>query len=887
MLKSKDKMLEKLYFHMLPVQILIFAMGSVNYIIDGAMAGRYIDASTVGVVGLYYSMVNIIGAVSSVLVGGSAVLCGRFMGRGDMEKTKGVFSLNLMLSLIIGGGLTFISFAFPGQLSVVLGSNEALKGSLVAYIRGYAFGILPMILSQQLALFLQFERQDKRGYAGIIGMSLSNITLDIVLVGILRMGVFGLALATSLSNIFYFLILVPYYFTKKAQLGFDVKKVLWRLTSELVKIGLPGALLVFCLALRGVTINRILLKYAGSDGLSAQASFSMVCGIIIAYCLGNGAVVRILVSVFVGEEDRDSIKEVLRTVGTKGMLLSVVVSAILFMISPTLARIFFPDVTSNVYHLAYQMFVIYAICVPLILLCQVNTNYLQAMGHNKFVNFLSVFDGYFAMVIPAAILAPRMGAFGVWIANVVGIVLTLLTVPVYCRIFLKHFPRSVDDFLFFTEDFGVSAENALMIRIDNMEAVTIASSEIQEFCEAHDIGRRPAYYSALCLEELAGNVIKHGFEQDKKKHFLTVRTIYAGDRIILRIKDDCLPFDPGEIAEMVKEENGMGSYDNIGIRMVYQVADEVNYQNLLGLNVLTITIKEHNAFLEEDLDYLLERTLSRQDPGLHRRFKDTIVALGGLLSKYQLLFPDYTDHTELHSLTVIDSCNRFIGQDEIKKLNKDEIYILLMACYLHDVGMGVDEKIYHEFKDRFGEKAYFEAHPDAKIQDFIRSYHQEFSGVFIDKYEQFFDFPSPEYAFAVKQVARGHRKTDLFDEKEYPSAYPLPNGNTVCLPYLSALIRLADEIDILDSRNPSLLYDIGSLTDYIDILYHKRHQAVKSMKMTGKAFVVTAQTDEEDVKEALESMTEAMQKTLDLCRAVILQRTDHKFAQEKVILHME
>ncbi len=880
-------MLEKLYFNMLPVQIMIAAMGSINYIIDGAMAGRYIDASTVGVVGLYYSMVNIIGALSAVLVGGSAVLCGKFMGRGDMEKTKGIFSLNLMLSFILGGTITLISFVFPGQLATLLGSNEALKGSLMAYIKGYAIGILPMIFSQQLALFLQLERQEKRGYVGIAGMSLSNIVLDIVLVGVLKMGVFGLALATSISNIVYFLILLPYYFTKKAQLHFDIKNTLWKLTGELIKIGFPGALLVFCIALRGVTINRTLLKYAGSDGLSAQASFNMVCGIIIAYCLGNGSVVRMLVSVFSGEEDRDSIKQVIRTVATKGMLLSGAVSLILLVISPTLARIFFPDVTSNVYHLSYQMFVIYALCVPFILICQVNTNYLQAMGHNMFVNFLSVFDGYFAMVIPALILAPKMGAFGVWIANPIGIALAILSVPVYRIIFLKHFPRSLDDFLFLTEDFGVSPENALLIRIKDMEEVTYASCKIQEFCEAHDIGRRPAYYSALCLEELAGNVIKHGFERDKKDHSLNVRTIYAGDRVILRIKDDCIPFDPGEIAAMVREENGADPYDNIGIRLVYEVADEVNYQNLLGLNVLTIIIKERNRFLEEDSDYLLERSLLQQDPGLHRRFKDTIVALGLLLSKYQLLFPGYTDHTELHSLTVIDSCNRFIGQDEIKKLNKDEIYILLMACYLHDVGMGVDEKTYNEFKERFGEKAYFEAHPDAKIQDFVRAYHQEFSGVFIEKYEQFFDFPSPEHAFAVKQVSRGHRKSDLFDEKEYPSEYKLPNGNTVCLPYLAALIRLADEIDILDSRNPSLLYDIGSITDHIDILYHKRHQAVRAMKMTGEAFVVSARADDEEVKEALRSMTEAMQKTLDLCRAVILQRTDHTFAQKKVILHMD
>ena len=53
------------------------------------------------------------------------------------------------------------------------------------------------------------------------------------------------------------------------------------------------------------------------------------------------------------------------------------------------------------------------------------------------------------------------------------------------------------------------------------------------------------------------------------------------------------------------------------------------------------------------------------------------------------------------------------------------------------------------------------------------------------------------------------------DESEYPAALRVPDGNTVCLPYLAALIRLADEIDVAAARNPTLLYDIESLTDAV------------------------------------------------------------------------
>ena len=166
---------------MLPVQILLFSMESINAVVDGVFAGRFIDASAVGVVGLYYPMVNILSAIGAVLLGGSAVLCGNYMGRGEREKTEGVFSLTLTRTFVIGLVLTLTGLVIPGKLAVLLGANDALKDDLMRYILGYAIGILPMLLAQQMAAFLQLERRNARVYAGIAGMILSNVFFDILL----------------------------------------------------------------------------------------------------------------------------------------------------------------------------------------------------------------------------------------------------------------------------------------------------------------------------------------------------------------------------------------------------------------------------------------------------------------------------------------------------------------------------------------------------------------------------------------------------------------------------------------------------------------------------------------------------------------------------------
>ncbi|MBQ6622226.1 MAG: ATP-binding protein [Mogibacterium sp.] len=96
-----------------------------------------------------------------------------------------------------------------------------------------------------------------------------------------------------------------------------------------------------------------------------------------------------------------------------------------------------------------------------------------------------------------------------------------------------------------------------------------------------------AYLAGLALEEMAGNVIEHGFSKDSKNHTVDVRVVHKDDDVILRIKDDCIAFDPGTMNRIAQDDD---RFSNIGIRMVFGMAQEVKYQNILGMNALTIRI---------------------------------------------------------------------------------------------------------------------------------------------------------------------------------------------------------------------------------------------------------------------------------------------------------
>ena len=117
-----------------------------------------------------------------------------------------------------------------------------------------------------------------------------------------------------------------------------------------------------------------------------------------------------------------------------------------------------------------------------------------------------------------------------------------------------------------------------------MEDVEKAAEDVQAFCLSR--GQRMGFGMriALCVEEMASNVIRYGFAKSKKKHHLLVRVMNKGDRWVIRFRDDCRAFDP--ISYVPKE--GTGTMH--GIPLVLKLADEVRYTYSMNLNNLMITL---------------------------------------------------------------------------------------------------------------------------------------------------------------------------------------------------------------------------------------------------------------------------------------------------------
>lgn len=284
-------------------------------------------------------------------------------------------------------------------------------------------------------------------------------------------------------------------------------------------------------------------------------------------------------------------------------------------------------------------------------------------------------------------------------------------------------------------------------------------------------------------------------------------------------------------------------------------------------------------------DFLLELRLKELNSELAYRYTCCMSLFEQMLEKFLVVFPTFTDHTLLHTLSVINISNQLLG-DEVEKFNAGEIYIYLMACALHDIGMGTLDRDLDSFIDSAGIRDYISAHPDITKPTLIRKFHNDFSSAFVKKYWEILDIPSKRYADAIAEVGRGHRKTDLMDEARYPVEYDLDDGNSVNLATLAALIRIADELDIASDRNPDLLYNTESMEGMSekDVFEFSKHEAISSVEFKENTVVIHADTDKPDIQKGIIDAATTIKETLDYCNNVIKLRSDINLACKKVKL---
>ncbi len=335
-------------------------------IIDGILVGRFLGETALAVSGLgapYYSVASI---VSGILMVGSTNMCTKAIGKGDKETLGGIFSLTILLGAVLSLLLTLVGAGMPGMVAGLFGAKgatEEIFNETAAYLRGLFLGAPGFIMYVVLTPMLQLDGDALRPKIASLSCAIVDVAGDLLNVFVFHGGMFGMALASSISHYTAFFIVASHFLKKGSLFRFSPGLIRRGMLSPLLKDGFPRAACMFSRGILPILLNTLLLRLAGDAGVTALSSMINTSFIIGAPGWGIGGAVLIVGGMMVGEQDVKGLETVMRTAITDILIGVSVIAVCVFFAAPFIASLFVPQ-AGQAQTMSAAFVRSYAICLP-------------------------------------------------------------------------------------------------------------------------------------------------------------------------------------------------------------------------------------------------------------------------------------------------------------------------------------------------------------------------------------------------------------------------------------------------------------------------------------------------------------------------------------------
>lgn len=558
--------------------------------IDGIVISRFLGPEAMAANGIAHPIYSIVGVISGLIATGMQVTCSQLMGRGNTKDLNRYFSQSVYLgtALSVLGAILLIIFAAP--FAVILGASgnaAELVTPAADYLRGFGFGIPPFVLVAIIAPAFQLDSGRKVIQTGAIIASVTDIVFDIAAV-YCGLGIFGVGLATALSNYFNLIYLVIQFFRKKDRmLRFVKPDVPLGDYVKMLSNGTEKATRRLTNVIRPVILNTVIISYGGSVAMTALSIRNNFCNFTEIAASGIAAAVSLLCGLYYGEVNGEAIGEVKSCEWKSTALSSTVICAALIVLSKPIVNLYTSDET--ILPMAVFAIIMLGLQNALQTLLKSRISYLQAISKPLNLNLLVFSSQLVFVVLSAIVLGNIFGTYGILASFFVSDALSLAAVYIYYQIKTHRLVPGKDALLNLPPEFSLSPGDVISVDVRDQDDVTTTSEQIQMFCRGHKYDSKTSYYASLAFEEIAANIIQYGFPKNKKKDpIIDLRVVALKDSLVIRIRDDCPHFDiTKRIAEI--NENDDDPASGLGIRITSKIAKNIEYTHAFETNNIIIT----------------------------------------------------------------------------------------------------------------------------------------------------------------------------------------------------------------------------------------------------------------------------------------------------------
>lgn len=581
---SKQPILIKVFNSGYLIALLLFLAGSIGSLCDGVIASKGLGVAELAAIGIVYPYTKAMECISLMFSSGSQVVIGRKIGQSKFDEVSKVFYTSLTFAAVLSVLIAALMCIFASPVSRLFGAatEETLRPT-VDYLVTLALGAPAHLLTLYLIPLFQLDEQKRLINIATIAMTAVNVTLNIIFV-LNNMGIKGIGYSTSISYYAALIILSVHFFGKRHGILLKGKFALSKaLLIQTVKEGTPTAFKNISSIIFNTAVNNMIAMTGSTEALAAFSVYKMTKFIFLSVSEAIINPVRMIQSMLREERDNKMLKRIFRYSLMKGSGLSGALCLLLcvfgrkaysFMVSGA--------VLDETMTLMYFTVIVYllntVVCYYLA--------YFQAINKSKLVYSISVVLNICTLPI-FYLLSRAFGSTGVWAGLSVQFVIITLYVLI-CALIVGRKNKGIINKLLALDPSDDEKYKTYDFHIESFDDAKAASTDFYDICRSNIADRKEAYYCALSLEEIVFNILEYQSSVNEHDPNIDVHIVIIGsEKMILRVKDCSKERDPFVKYEYSRTGDEL---ENMGIRIIKSLADDVKYSFIYGVNFVTITI---------------------------------------------------------------------------------------------------------------------------------------------------------------------------------------------------------------------------------------------------------------------------------------------------------
>jgi len=250
-----------------------------------------LGTSEVGAVGIAFPMMTIIQVIGFFFGQGSGNYMARALGAQKTDDASHMAATGLISSFLVMAVIAVVGIIGLEPLVNGLGATQTIRPFAKDYLLFILIASPWMVAAMVLNLQLRYQGSSAIAMKGILIGGILNIFLDPLFIFVFRLGVTGAAIATMISQLVSFLVLLCYGCTHEGNIPINFKHFSPSVSRyiEMIRGGIPNLFRQGLMSVAAIMINHFARPYGDAAiaaiSISNRISF-LVTSIVLGFCQG-------------------------------------------------------------------------------------------------------------------------------------------------------------------------------------------------------------------------------------------------------------------------------------------------------------------------------------------------------------------------------------------------------------------------------------------------------------------------------------------------------------------------------------------------------------------------------------------------------------------------